>query len=56
MKRADGSLALAAAALKPAETVTLKFADGERGAMIDGAPTAASRARPAADPSQGDLF
>jgi exodeoxyribonuclease VII large subunit len=56
VKRADGSLALSAAALKPAETVTLKFTDGERGAMIDGAPYRRKPRTAAPDPSQGDLF
>jgi exodeoxyribonuclease VII large subunit len=56
VKRADGSLALSARALTPAETVTLKFTDGERGAMIDGAPYRRKPRNAARDPSQGDLF
>ena len=56
VKRADGSLALSARALTPAETVTLKFTDGERGAMIDGAPYRRKPRNTARDPSQGDLF
>jgi exodeoxyribonuclease VII large subunit len=54
--RGDGSLALSARALKPAEVITLRFKDGERGAMVDGAPIRrTARSRPDA-PGQGDLF
>jgi exodeoxyribonuclease VII large subunit len=56
VRRADGSLARSAKALAPAEPVTLKFRDGERGAVVDGAaPRRAARA-PAGDADQGDLF
>jgi exodeoxyribonuclease VII large subunit len=56
VKRADGSLALSARALTPGESVTLKFTDSERGAMIDGAPYRRKPRKAGADPSQGDLF
>ena len=56
----------AAAALQPGQAVRLVFADGSRGARIDGegdAPPPPPRARPApspkpkaAPPGQGDLF
>lgn len=60
---ADGRLVRSAGALASGEAVTLKFADGERGALIDGeAPGPGIRPRPArSKPSQvsedqGDLF
>jgi exodeoxyribonuclease VII large subunit len=54
---ADGSLARSAAALAAGEGVTLKFRDGERGAVVDGTPSAKpARAKPKAPTSQGDLF
>lgn len=60
---ADGRLVRSAGALASGEAVTLKFADGERGALIDGeAPGPGGRPRPARSrPSQvsedqGDLF
>ncbi len=56
VKRADGSLVLSARTLDPGEAVTLKFTDGERGAMIDGAPYRRKPRKAAPDPSQGDLF
>ena len=61
VQRADGHLATSAAALEPGEAVALTFADGKRGAVIDGeAPAAAAprppRPKPAAAPHQGDLF
>ena len=62
--RQDGSLVRAGASLTSGEAVTLKFADVERGAVIDGeAPAglpkpapAKVRPRPAKPPGQGDLF
>ena len=64
VQRADGSIVREGAALKPGETVALKFADSIRGAVIDGAPSPPAPARPgkpAASPiapkaQQGDLF
>jgi exodeoxyribonuclease VII large subunit len=59
--RADGSIARRGAALRPGEAVTLQFADGPRGAAIDGAP-AIAQPKPApvkpkpAGARQGDLF
>jgi exodeoxyribonuclease VII large subunit len=55
---ADGALARRADALKPGEAVRLVFGDGDRRAVIDGAPGAAPKVRRAtrADGSQGDLF
>jgi len=50
--RADGSLARSAKALASGETVSIKFGDGDRSAVIDGAR---GRAKPRA-PEQGDLF
>jgi exodeoxyribonuclease VII large subunit len=55
VKRADGSLARSAKALAPAEPVTLKFKDGERGAVIDGSAPARRSTRPT-PANQGDLF
>ncbi|WP_374574646.1 exodeoxyribonuclease VII large subunit [Phenylobacterium sp.] len=65
--REDGSLVRAAASLAAGEAVSLVFADGPRGAVIDGEakppaakPKAARRAEPGgpSDPgaTQGDLF
>jgi exodeoxyribonuclease VII large subunit len=67
VERADGHLAVSAAGLVSGEAVVLTFADGKRGAVIDGeastvappAPPSAKPARPkaAAPPiNQGDLF
>jgi exodeoxyribonuclease VII large subunit len=56
VRRADGSLARSAKALVSAEGVTLKFKDGERGAVIDGAPARRPARTVAGDPGQGDLF
>jgi len=65
VERADGHLARSAAGLEAGEGVTLVFADGKRGAVIDGEPAArpapvapapkAPKPKPAA-PGQGDLF
>jgi exodeoxyribonuclease VII large subunit len=55
IRRANGQLATSAAQLAPAEAVRLKFKDGERNAIIDGAPGRA-RAKAAASRTQGDLF
>lgn len=56
----DGNLVLRAADLASGQGVTLKFTDGERGAVIDGTPAPAKAApKPKAPPpptSQGDLF
>ena len=59
---ADGALARSAGALKSGEAVKLVFADGDRGAVVDGGPGAvadprrsATRTKPAG-PGQGDLF
>jgi exodeoxyribonuclease VII large subunit len=67
--RADGSLARSAAALRSGEGVKLVFADGDRGAVVDGkaserpaiAAQASAPPKRAARPSkvpegQGDLF
>ncbi len=65
VQRADGHLAASAAILASGETVTLTFADGTRGAVIDGEPSLVSappppkpaRSRPPPPPTgQGDLF
>jgi len=63
INRADGSLARSAASLAAGEAVRLTFADGERGAVIDGGeesaapPKRAPAKKPAPAPSsQGDLF
>ncbi len=64
VSRADGSIVRRGAALKSGEPVTLKFADAARGAVIDGAPSAAPPApakhavqKPKLSPTQqGDLF
>jgi exodeoxyribonuclease VII large subunit len=64
VRRADGSLARSAAGLEAGETVTLRFGDGERGAVVDGEgggprrpPSPASRGRPPEeeDPGRRDL-
>ena len=68
--RADGSLAHGGAELASGEAVTLKFADDERRAVVDGDATASPRPQPAAaapppkkaprpskvPENQGDLF
>jgi exodeoxyribonuclease VII large subunit len=56
--QADGALVRSAAALKAGEPVKLVFADGDRGAVVDGATTAKAKSRSAPSPSgaQGDLF
>jgi exodeoxyribonuclease VII large subunit len=56
IRRADGSLATSARQLAPAEAVRLKFKDGERNAIIDGAPGRRLTRSPAGDSGQGDLF
>ena len=58
---ANGNLVRSASALQSGDGVQLVFADGERGAVIDGdAPAAAAKSpRPrtsAPPPVQGDLF
>ncbi len=58
MHHADGRLAREAGALAAGEPVTLKFRDGERAAVIDGAPGPAvpgpsAGQAPAQSPSQG---
>ncbi len=56
---ADGSLARSAAGLKSGEGVRLVFADGDRGAVVDGPTAGPARARTKAGPAtsgQGDLF
>jgi exodeoxyribonuclease VII large subunit len=52
--RADGALARSATALGAGEAVSLVFHDGQRGAVVDGAPPRAMAA--AKPPAQGDLF
>ncbi len=61
--RADGGLVRTAASLSPGDTVTLKFADDERRAVVDGtpgptqAPAPVKAPKPKAGPvAQGDLF
>ncbi|HYF22308.1 MAG TPA: exodeoxyribonuclease VII large subunit [Caulobacteraceae bacterium] len=58
--RADGALVRSAGALAEGEAVLLKFGDGERGAVVDGAPQKPQPPRPAPkrapDGRQGDLF
>ena len=52
----NGSLATSARQLAPAEAVRLKFRDGERNAIIDGAPGRKAARASAGDTGQGDLF
>jgi exodeoxyribonuclease VII large subunit len=57
--RADGALVRSAAGLAPGDTVALVFADGQRGAVVDGqAQPAAKRAQKVGGPktAQGNLF
>ncbi len=61
VNRADGGLARSAASLAAGEAVRLTFADGERGAVIDGGDGTPPKRTPAKKPavegsSQGDLF
>jgi len=57
VKAASGRIVRSARALAPLEAVTLKFRDGERGAVIDGVAPQRRRAAAAADHGrQGDLF
>lgn len=65
VESADGAMIAAAAGLQPGQSVRLVFADGSRGARIDGEGDSPPppRARPAppskpkaAPPGQGDLF
>ncbi|MEM7444646.1 MAG: exodeoxyribonuclease VII large subunit [Pseudomonadota bacterium] len=51
----DGTAITRAAALKPNRAIRLELADGNRGAVITGAPRAARRASPS-DDAQGDLL
>lgn len=53
---ADGSLARSAAGLAAGEGVTLKFRDGERGAVVDGTPAARTPKPKPPPPDQGSLF
>jgi len=54
--RADGSLARSAAALAAGEGVTIKFRDGDRGAVVDGTPAARISKPKPPRPDQGSLF
>jgi exodeoxyribonuclease VII large subunit len=58
--RADGALVRRGADLQFGEAVTLKFDDQSRQAVVDGDPSAVTKARkpaaPSAAPGQGDLF
>jgi len=54
IRRANGRLATSARELAPAEAVRLRFKDGERNAIIDGAP--GRKRTTAGRPDQGDLF
>jgi exodeoxyribonuclease VII large subunit len=56
VRRADGALARSAKALAGGEPVTLKFGDGERGAVIDGAAPRLPRRAASGGAGQGDLF
>jgi exodeoxyribonuclease VII large subunit len=57
VEKADGHLATSAAALASGEAVQLVFADGRRGAVVDGAKPTAPAAKPKPAPTQqGDLF
>lgn len=53
IERADGTLARSAKGLSSGEAVQLVFADGKRGAIVDGVK--ATRSKPATS-QQGDLF
>ena len=62
---ADGSLARRAGDLATGETITVKFADGQRGALVDatapppprsGPPSRPAPRQPKVSPDQGDLF
>jgi exodeoxyribonuclease VII large subunit len=56
VERADGGLARSAKGLASGEAVTLVFADGKRGAVVDGAArTPTPKTKPPAG-DQGDLF
>jgi exodeoxyribonuclease VII large subunit len=55
IRRANGRLATSARELAPAEAVRLRFKDGERNAIIDGAP-GRKLTRKSGDTDQGDLF
>jgi exodeoxyribonuclease VII large subunit len=55
IRRASGRLATSARELAPAEAVRLRFKDGERNAIIDGAP-GRKLSRAAGNSDQGDLF
>ena len=54
--KADGALARSAAALASGEVARLVFVDGERAAVVDGAPARASGKGAKGDRRQGDLF
>jgi exodeoxyribonuclease VII large subunit len=57
--RADGSLARSSAALTSGEAVRIEFADGDRGAVVDGevrAPTRPAKRAVTTPADQGDLF
>jgi exodeoxyribonuclease VII large subunit len=56
IRRANGRLATSARELAPAEAVRLRFKDGERNAIIDGAPGKRLSKSAAGNPDQGDLF
>ncbi|GAA0867687.1 exodeoxyribonuclease VII large subunit [Brevundimonas basaltis] len=65
VESADGAMIAAAAALQPGQAVRLVFADGARGAHVDGDAPPAPRPKPAPKPApkprvpppgQGDLF
>jgi exodeoxyribonuclease VII large subunit len=56
IRRANGRLATSARELAPAEAVRLRFKDGERNAIIDGAPGKRLSKTAAGNPDQGDLF
>jgi exodeoxyribonuclease VII large subunit len=56
IRRANGRLATSANELAPAEAVRLRFKDGERNAIIDGAPGRRTTRTAVGDTSQGDLF
>ena len=55
VRRADGDLVHTAAALKPGETIQLKFADGTTRAKVEGDATKMTQ-RKQASPDQGNLF